>query len=285
MTTAHEQAAPGRAQHDRWVPRVLDRPPFSAALTAEWNRLTAQPAAHWVPALTVLVAGGTGTALTAAAPAIRSVVTGGAPVALTPAELAVAGLPGAAVTTLLMAVWCAATTGAEHSDGLLRLTLLAVGRRGRVLAAAVLVRMTAASIVGVLGTLAAVGGGRLVAGFRGVPAPSLLDPALLRPAASAVLMAPFLAVVAVALGHLLRHTGAAVAAVLALVAAPWLVGAVPAGVAGWLPAWLPGSALQSLAGTAVPEVATGPPLAAAVLLAWLAALLGAAYLALTHRDA
>lgn len=177
----------------------------------------------------------------------------------------------------------------EYAGGLIRATLTATPRRGRVLAAKALnliAVLLPAGLVVVGGMFLAV---QAVLAIYDLPTASLGDPEARRLVLGVALATPAMPLIGAALGFLLRSTAGAVATVLGIMFVPPILGAT-------LPDWwqehvlryLPNSAIDSLAQAAPPEgsltyLSTGQ--AALVVAAWLLAFLGAAHLSLTRRDA
>ena len=190
---------------------------------------------------------------------------------------------------------------AEYRRGLIRVTLAASPRRPRVLAAKAAVIGLAAFAVTLPGALAASLIEPRLMRTRGVivhPVSALTDLRLIAGTAALVAVA---AVLAVALGVILRHSAAAVATVIAVIVLPYFfavpLALLPAGAADWLLRVTPaaGFAIQQPY-PAYPQVTASytpgngyyplPPWAGfAVLCAWTAlALVLAGYL-LRRRDA
>jgi ABC-type transport system involved in multi-copper enzyme maturation permease subunit len=190
---------------------------------------------------------------------------------------------------------------AEYRRGLIRVTLAASPRRSRVLAAKAVVIGLAAFAVTLPGAWAASVIEPRLMRTRGVsvdPVPPLTDLRLIAGTAALVGLA---AVLAVALGVILRHSAAAVATVIAVIVLPYFFAVplmlLPAGAADWLLRVTPaaGFAIQQPY-PAYPQVAASYtpgngyyPLAPwagfAVLGAWTALALGLAGYLLRRRDA
>ncbi len=171
---------------------------------------------------------------------------------------------------------------------MIRLTLIATPRRGRVL-------LAKASVVAALSWLAAgvtivgmflVGQG--VYGLYGLSTASLADTDTLRVLVGSIVLFPVFPVIAVAVATLLRSTTGAITTVMMAIFLPSIVGP-------FLPTWwrenvvamLPGEAIDTVTISHLEDVDSSLPAGAAALVvaAWLAALLAAAYLGLVKRDA
>jgi ABC-type transport system involved in multi-copper enzyme maturation permease subunit len=190
---------------------------------------------------------------------------------------------------------------AEYRRGLIRVTLTASPRRGRVLAAKAIVIGGAAFAVGFPAAVAALLIQEPLARSRGI----FIDPVSVltqvRVLAGTALLLAVAAVLALALGALLRRGAIAVTAVIAVIVLPYFfavpLAVLPAGAADWLLRITPaaGFAIQQPY-PAYPQV-TGSytpgngyyPLAPwagfAVLCAWTALALGLAVYLLRRRDA
>ncbi len=190
---------------------------------------------------------------------------------------------------------------AEYRRGLIRVTLTASPRRYRMLAAKAIVIGVAAFAVGVPAATAALLVNERLARSRGIffdPVSALTEMRIL--AGTALLLA-VTAVLALALGAVLRRSAATVTAVIAMIVLPYFfaspLAVLPAGAADWLLRITPaaGFAIQQPY-PAYPQVTAGYtpqdgyyPLAPwagfAVLCAWVALTLGLAMYLLRRRDA
>jgi len=190
---------------------------------------------------------------------------------------------------------------AEYRRGLIRVTLAASPRRGRLLAAKAIVIGAAAFAVSLPAVIVAQLVAEPMARSRGIfifPVPAATD---VRVVAGTAALLAVAAVLALALGTLLRRSAVAVTIVIAVIVLPYFfaspLAVLPAGVADWLLRVTPaaGFAIQQPY-PAYPQV-TGSytpgngyyPLAPwagfAVLCAWTALALGLAVYLLRRRDA
>jgi ABC-type transport system involved in multi-copper enzyme maturation permease subunit len=114
----------------------------------------------------------------------------------------------------------------EYSSGLIRTTLAAVPRRRTVLAAKTAVVAVVVAVVGLAATVACFFVGQEILrgnGFtyeNGYPAESLADGSTLRAVVGTAIYLTLLAVFALGVGAVLRHTAGAITAVLALLLGP-----------------------------------------------------------------
>ena len=195
------------------------------------------------------------------------------------------GSTGDALVTLLVLVellvgitGVLAATG-EYGAATIRSTLAAVPRRLPVLAAKVVVHGGLVLALWVPTTLAGLASGVVVAPDDVGP---LTDAEALRGLGGGALAFTVVCVLGVAFGMLTRSTPAAIGILFAVMFLPVMVTVAPAATA-----FLPGRAAQALVFSDNPPEAelVGPAAAAGVLLAWAAAAVGAAALALLRRDA
>jgi ABC-type transport system involved in multi-copper enzyme maturation permease subunit len=210
-------------------------------------------------------------------------------------------LGGVFVALILLAVVGAMFITAEYRRGLIRVTLAACPRRSRVLAAKAIVIGLVTFAAGLAGTAVAVPLGQAELRSHGVYLPPLTALTQVRVIVGTAAALALCAVLAVAIGTLTRRGGAAVAAVIALIAVPYVLAVsipvAPLPVADWLMRVTPAAAF-AVEGTVVqyPQVADvyAPafgyfpltPLAGlAVLCGWAALALALAAVALNRRDA
>jgi ABC-type transport system involved in multi-copper enzyme maturation permease subunit len=187
----------------------------------------------------------------------------------------------------------------EYRRGLIRVTLSASPRRGRVLAAKAIVLGGVTFAAGIVGIVIAlpVGLAKLRAGGSPIlPVTALTE---LRVIAGAAALIAVAAVLALAIGVVLRRGALAVAAVIVGIVLPYLLAitALPVGVADWVLRITPAAAIaveQSVPAYSQVTAAYTPmagyyPLAPwagfAVLCAWTAAVLALAAFLLHRRDA
>lgn len=258
-------------------------PRFTATLASEWTKLWTLRFTQAMLLLALFLAAGA-----AAVFLLTTGVTRGESLAeMRPVDVAGTSLLGVDFAVIVLEVLCASAVASEYSTGMIRLTLAATPRRWKVLSAKAIVLTVTALLAGALATIAAVGAGQLVLLAQGLPAMSLEDPRLLRLIFGGALMVPFYSLLAVSLAFITRNTGGAIAAVLAIMSVPALVGALPQWWQEILLPYVPASALHSLSGAASPDALEylAPGSAATVLIAWAAVLLVAAYVSLARRDA
>jgi ABC-type transport system involved in multi-copper enzyme maturation permease subunit len=190
---------------------------------------------------------------------------------------------------------------AEYRRNLIRVTFAASPRRGRVLAAKAVVVAAVSFVAGLVGAAIAVAIGTAVTHSRGYWEFPVSGPVEARVVVGTALLAAVTAVLALAIGTIVRRSAATVAIIIVAIVLPYFLAVasvVPLGVADWLLRITPaaGFAVQG----AYPEYGqvTGAIYAAlsgyyplsvwggfAVLCAWTAVALAAAAYLLRRRDA
>ncbi len=188
----------------------------------------------------------------------------------------------------------------EYRRGLIRLTLAASPRRGRVLAAKAIVIGSVAFVAGLAAAAAAVIFGARLASARGSYVYPVPWPTELRVVVGTGLLIALAAVLALALGTVLRRSAAAVTIVIVAIVLPYLLGVasvLPASASDWLLRITPAAAfaIQQAAPqypqvTAVYSPSSGyfplaPWAGLAVLCGYAALALGLAVVLLRRRDA
>jgi ABC-type transport system involved in multi-copper enzyme maturation permease subunit len=211
-------------------------------------------------------------------------------------EQSLAGIFAGLIAVVVVAAMFVTT---EYRRGLIRLTLAATPRRGRVLAAKAIVAGAVAFVAALAASILCVTLGvprQRAEGLYILPVSGLTEARVFLGTAAMVGLA---AVFAVALGSILRRSAAAVTAAVVVVVLPFLlaVAVLPDGIANWvlrltpaagfaieqsIPHYSQVSTAYSAAGGQYPL----PPWAGfGVLCAWTAAALGLAFVLLRRRDA
>ena len=189
---------------------------------------------------------------------------------------------------------------AEYRRGLIRLTLTASPRRGRVLAAKAIVIGLVTFVAGLAAAAAAVIFGAQLANARGSYVYPVPWPTELRIIVGTALLIALAAVLALALGTMLRRSAAAVTLVIVAIVLPYLLGVasvLPVSASDWLLRITPAAAFaiqqavpQYPQVTALYSPSSGyfplaPWAGLAVLCAYAALALGLAVVLLRRRDA
>jgi ABC-type transport system involved in multi-copper enzyme maturation permease subunit len=210
------------------------------------------------------------------------------------------GLVGAFAGLIAVIVVAVMFITAEYRRGMIRTTLAASPRRGRVLAAKAIVAGAVAFAAGLAAALVTVPLGNRLAHAKGsyvLPVTSLTE---LRVIAGTAALLAVAAVLALAIGTALRRSAGAVTAVIMVIVLPYILGTaavLPVGAENWLLRVTPAAAFAIQQTTSqYPQVTAGYtptagyfPLAPwagfAVLCAWAALALTLAVVLLRRRDA
>ena len=197
---------------------------FGDVLRSEWTKLRSLRSTFWALTVTVVLGIGLGAAISAASAHgyARSTVSG--KLSWDPTAVSLAGM---GIATLAIAVLGVLCISSEYSSGMIRASLIAVPKRGRVLAAKSLVFAAVTFVVGEATSFTAFFVGQaLISGHA--PHAALGDPGVARAVVGAGLALTALAVLSVAVGTLLRHPAAAIAAMIAvLFVLPGIAQALP----------------------------------------------------------
>ena len=209
-------------------------------------------------------------------------------------------LIGTFVGLIAVAVVATMFMTAEYRRGLIRTTLAASPRRGRVLAAKALVVGAAAFVAGLLGAVGAVILGTVLAHSRGSQIFPEPWPTEVRMIVGTGALVAVVAVLTLAVAAMVRRSVAAVTIVFAAIVVPYFLSAIlilPTGVADWLLRVTPAAAFAVQQATPqYPQVQAyyapvsgfyplAPWAGFAVLCAWALAALGGAVYLLRRRDA
>jgi ABC-2 type transport system permease protein len=185
---------------------------FGDVLRSEWTKLRSVRSTFWALTVTVVLGVGLGAVISAATARgyARSSVSqklGWDPTGVS--------LDGVGIATLAIAVLGVLCISSEYSSGMIRTSLIAVPKRGRVLAAKSLVFAAVTFVVGEATSFTAFFAGQaLISGHA--PHAALGDPGVARAVAGAGLALTAVAVLSVAAGALLRHPAAAIASMVAV---------------------------------------------------------------------
>jgi len=197
---------------------------FTDALRSEWTKLRSVRSTFWALTATVVLGIGLGAAISAAAAHGYAKSSASGKLSWDPTALS---LDGIGIATLAIAVLGVLFMSSEYSSGMIRTSLIAVPRRGRVLAAKSLVFAGVTFVVGEVTSFTAFFVGQaLINGHA--PDAALGDPGVARAVVGAGLALTALAVLSVATGALLRHPAAGIACMIAvLFVLPGIAQALP----------------------------------------------------------
>jgi ABC-type transport system involved in multi-copper enzyme maturation permease subunit len=201
---------------------------------------------------------------------------------------------------IALAVIAAMFMTAEYRRGLIRITLAASPRRGRVLAAKAVVIGAVSFVIGLVGAAVAVLAGGAITRARGYYEFPVSGQTELRVIVGAGLLAAVVAVLALAVGAMVRRGAAAIAVAIVAIVLPYFlaVAAVaPLGAADWLLRITPAAGfaiigpypqypqVTALYAPLSGYVPLSPWAGLAVLCGWAAAALAGAFYLLRRRDA
>ena len=265
------------------VPRAVRRGPVFAGLAlAEWTKLRTLRSTYWTLLAAAAAMAGFGALLCAAyarhlTPASRA--------ALDPAAYSQSGF---FLAQLAIGVLGVLTVTGEYATGSIRSTLAAAPQRITMLAAKAAVFTAVAFLTGLAGSLAAFFLGQAIFAAEGIQE-HLGGPGTLRAVLGAALYLAVLGLLALGLGALTRRTAGALAILIAvLIFLPVSVGALPPAWQDHINPYLPSAAGQAIIGAtkfAPPGHPLSPWTGFAVLCGYTAAVLTAAAISISQRDA
>ncbi len=197
---------------------------FGDVLRSEWTKLRSLRSTFWALTVTVVLGLGLGAAISAAAAHSYATSSTSDKLSWDPASVSLSGL---AIAQLAIAVLGVLYISSEYSTGMIRTSLIAVPKRGRVLAAKSLVYAVVTLFVGeVISFVAFFLGQALISGHA--PHAALGDPGVARAVVGAGLYLTALAILGVAVGTLPRHSAAAITCMVAvLFVLPGIAQALP----------------------------------------------------------
>lgn len=186
---------------------------FADVLRSEWTKLRSVRSTFWALTVTVVLGIALGAVISAAAAHSYARFSAAQKLSWDPTGVSGAGMAIAQLAIAVLGVICISS---EYSSGMIRTSLIAVPKRGRVLAAKSLVFAGVTFVVGEVTTFVAFFVGQaLISGHA--PHAALGDPGVARAVAGGGLYLAALAVLSVAAGTLLRHPAAAIAGMTAVV--------------------------------------------------------------------
>jgi len=197
---------------------------FGDVLRSEWTKLRSVRSTFWALTVTVVLGIGLAAAISAAAAHGYAKSSVSSKLSWDPTAVSLSGMAIASLAIAVLGVLCISS---EYSSGMIRTSLIAVPKRGRVLAAKSLVFAAVTFVVGEFTSFAAFFAGQaLISGHA--PHAALGDPGVARAVVGTGLLLAALAVLSVGAGTLLRHPAAAIAAMIAvLFVLPGIAQALP----------------------------------------------------------
>jgi ABC-type transport system involved in multi-copper enzyme maturation permease subunit len=217
VTTATVAPMPDRVQASGWRPARL-----TDVLVSEWTKVRTLRSTFYTLLATVALVVGLG-ALISYESAVN--LTGLEALTWDPTAVSLAGL---VIGQLTLAAFGVMVVTGEYSSGMIRTTLAAVPRRGRLLAAKATVVAIVVLVLGEVISWSAFSAGQAVISGHAATA-SVSDPGVARAVAGAGLYLALVAVMSLAIGTLLRHTAGSIVTVVAILfVLPAIVQALPA---------------------------------------------------------
>jgi ABC-type transport system involved in multi-copper enzyme maturation permease subunit len=197
---------------------------FGDAVRSEWTKLRSLRSTFWALTVTVVVGIALGALISAVTAHSYGKFTVAEKLSWDPTGVSQSGM---VIAQLAIAVLGVLYISSEYSSGMIRTSLIAVPKRGRVLAAKSLVFAVVTFVVGEVVCLAAFFVGQaLISGHA--PHATLGDPGVARAMVGAGLYLAALAVLSVAVGALLRRSAAAITCMVAvLLVLPAIAQALP----------------------------------------------------------
>jgi ABC-2 type transport system permease protein len=197
---------------------------FADVLGSEWVKLRSVRSTFWALTVTVVLGIGLGAVISAATAHAYAKFSASAKLSWDPTGISQSGVAIASVAIAVLGVLCISS---EYSSGMIRTSLIAVPKRGRVLAAKSLVFAGVTFVVGEVTCFAAFFVGQALISGRARHA-ALGDPGVARAVVGGGLYLAVLAVLSVAAGALLRHAAAAITCMVAvLFVLPGIAQALP----------------------------------------------------------
>jgi ABC-2 type transport system permease protein len=185
---------------------------FADVLNSEWVKLRSVRSTFWALTVTVVLGVALGAVISAASAHGYPRFSVSEKQSWDPTGVSQAGV---AIAQLAIVVLGVLFISSEYSSGMIRTSLIAVPKRGRVLAAKALVLAVVTFVVGEVTCFAAFFVGQaLISGHA--PHAALGDPGVARAVVGGGLYLAALAVLSVAAGALLRHPAAGIACVMAV---------------------------------------------------------------------
>lgn len=255
------------------------RPGFAATLHAEWLKFWSVRSTTWSTGMLFVLGAG----LTTLVCATSAEWLAGSEADESPGSFITWGMMFAQITAIVLGTL---TVTSEYGTGMIRATLAATPRRGRVLAAKALVLAGTLFVAGTVTALAGYFAGNWFFERQGIGI-ALSDDGVLRAMFGSGLYLAGLGLLAAAVGLLVRHTAAALSVVLALV---FVVGnmvfLLPGAWGEWIGKVMPGNAGSSIAApVSFNPTLLDPWIGFAVFSGEVAALLLVGYLTFRRRDA
>ena len=255
---------------------------FADVLRSEWTKLRSVRSTFWALTVTVVLGITLGAVISAATARgyARSSVSG--KLSWDPANMSLSGMVIAQLAIAVLGVLCISS---EYSSGMISTSLIAVPKRGRILAAKSLIFAGVTFVVGEATSFAAFFAGQaLISGHA--PHAALGDPGVARAVVGAGLYLTALAVLSVAAGTVLRHPAAAIAGMIAvLLVLPAIAQALPDSWRNPVNEFWPTQAGGQIASVHIPAHTLQPWPGFGVMCLFIAIVYAIAWTLLDRRDA
>jgi ABC-2 type transport system permease protein len=266
------------------------RTSFWATLASEWTKLTSVRSFYVTALATLVLAIGLSASVSLI---IASTWSEWGPIERASFDPILMSLFGLVFSSILLTLIAVSFVASEYATGMIRTTLTATPRRGRVLLAKVMIITVVTIVLGFVSVIASFLIGQAIFDANGMRSATLGDADAWRAVIGLGLTAAVFPLIGASLAVLFRSTAAAIATVLAIIFTPAIFGAM-------LPAWWQENVLRYLPDRAVDSITIGHLFSGiggldfgqyldlgagiAVTVAWLALFLGAATVALLRRD-
>jgi ABC-2 type transport system permease protein len=263
--------------------RPARRQRLGDVIRMEWIRLRTLRSTWWCLAIAAVAMIGLAIWLQSYVPGQWAHMSAADRASFDPAENSFAGL---AVAELAVAVLGILAASGEYSSGMIRSTLVAVPRRGRVLAAKAAVTGLVMLVLGEITALAAFLAGQAML-HSPAPHATLGQPGVLRAVALGGLYLPLIALISLGVGTLVRRAAAGVSIMVGVIfVLPIVLLALPVSLANSAARYLPVViAENSLTAVKAVPLSLSPWAGLAMLVLYAAAALGAGGVLLARRDA
>jgi ABC-2 type transport system permease protein len=248
----------------------------------EWIKLRSLRSTWWITAVVVVSMIGLAVVVLRYYPAHWAHLSAADRASFDPTDAGYAGLGVAQLAAAILGILAA--TG-EYSSGMIRSTLVAVPRRGLVLAAKAVVVGLVTLVLGEVLAFAAFLAGQSVL-HSPAPHAALGQPGVLRAVLMAGAYLPLTALIGLGIGAMVRHAAAGISiAVATMFVLPIVLAALPASIQHPVLRYLPVAiAENSLTAVKAVPYSLSPWAGLAMLVLYAAVLLGAAGLLLARRD-
>jgi ABC-type transport system involved in multi-copper enzyme maturation permease subunit len=263
--------------------RQVGHTTFGQSLRAEWTKIRTVRSTYWTLAVGVLVS--VGLTVLACASIAAHVRNHPNDVPNEPSiQFALAGL---FFGQIAFAVLGAMTVTAEYSTGMIRTSLSAVPRRGRFLGSKALIFAIVALILGeIISFVSFYVGEALLGGAKEMHTQAIGDPGVLRAVIGGGAYLTLIALLALGIGLLLRHTAGAITSILGLML-------IPAFFGGLLPQWWQDHVINYFPTVAGGQILTthtrahelSPTAGIITLIVWVVVVLAGAFALFKKRDA